>query len=90
MHAERLERVDRALSVAQGAYADALARREDLALRATRVRDALAHDEGARTAMASLAEQAQTLLEAHPTDLTRLEALVQAQETFARTMGVTP
>jgi hypothetical protein len=85
-----LERVDRALSVAQGAYADALARREDLALRATRVRDALAHDEGARTATASLAEQAQALLEAHPTDLTRLEALVQAQETFARTMGGTP
>ena len=27
---------------------------------------------------------------ARPTDLTRLEALVQAQETFARTMGVRP
>ncbi|MFK5633762.1 MULTISPECIES: hypothetical protein [unclassified Ornithinimicrobium] len=84
-----LERVDRALSVAQGDYAAALARREDLALRATRVRDALEHDEGARTAVASLAEQAQALVEARPTDLTRLEALVQAQETFARTMGVT-
>ena len=37
----------------------------------------------------ALVEQTQALLAARPADLTRLEALVQAQETFARTMGVT-
>lgn len=84
----RLERVERALGVAQTAYAQALARREELALRAARVREALAGDAGTGTATAGLAEQAQVLLEARPTDLTRLEATVQAQETFARTMGV--
>ncbi|GGK68238.1 hypothetical protein [Ornithinimicrobium pekingense] len=84
----RLERVDRALGVAQTSYAQALARREELALRARTVREALQGDADATAAMASLAQQAQALLEARPTDLTRLEALVQAQETFARTMGV--
>ncbi len=84
----RLERVDRALGVAQGAYAQALARREELGLRARTVREALSGDGDAAAAMAGLVEQAQALLDARPTDLTRLEALVQAQETFARTMGV--
>ena len=51
--------------------------------------EALATDEGAAAAMGTLAEQTQALLSTHPTDLTRLEALVQAQETFARTLGVT-
>ncbi|RIK16225.1 MAG: hypothetical protein DCC50_05635 [Acidobacteria bacterium] len=83
----RLERVDRALGVAQGSYAEALSRREELALRARTVHEALeGTDAGA--AMSGLAEQVQALLDARPTDLTRLEALVQAQETFARTMGV--
>lgn len=84
----RLERVDRALGVAQSAYAQALARREELALRARTVREALAASPDASAAMAGIAEQAQQLLGTSPTDLTRLEALVQAQETFARTMGV--
>lgn len=84
---DRLERVDRALGVAQTSYAQALAGREELGLRARTVHEALeGTDAGA--AMAGLAEQAQTLLDARPTDVTRLEALVQAQETFARTMGV--
>ena len=81
----RLERVDRALTVAQTTYAAALARRDDLAERAEKVRDALSGD--AAASMAPLVEQARTLLDARPTDLVRLEALVQAQETFARTMG---
>lgn len=84
----RLERVDRALAHAQGEYAAALDRRADLASRAERVSAAVAADEAASAAIASLAEQSQALLEQEPTDLTRLEALVQAQETFARTMGV--
>ncbi|AXH95702.1 hypothetical protein [Ornithinimicrobium avium] len=83
----RLARVDRALRVAQGSYAEALARREELALRARSVHEALAGS-GAGAAMSGLAEQVQALLDARPTDLTRLEALVQAQEAFARTMGV--
>lgn len=86
----RLERVDRALGLAQSTYAQALARREELELRARTVHEALAHDADASAAMAGLDEQVKALLEAHPTDLTRLEALVQAQESFARTMGVRP
>lgn len=86
----RLERVDRALGVAQSTYAQALARREDLAQRAEAVRAALEQDADASAAVASLAEQTASLLAARPTDTTRLEALVQAQETFARTMGVRP
>lgn len=84
----RLERVERALTHAHGEYAAALQRRDDLAARATRVHDALAADPGASAAMDTLAAQVSDLLGHHPTDLTRLEALVQAQETFARTMGV--
>lgn len=83
----RLERVDRALGVAQNSYAEALARREELALRARSVHAAL-EGSASGAAMSGLAEQVQALLDARPTDLTRLEALVQAQETFARTMGV--
>lgn len=82
----RLERVDRALTMAQTAYAAALARRDDLAARAAHVGEVLQGDAGA--SMAPLVEQTRALLDAPPTDLTRLEALVQAQETFARTMGV--
>lgn len=85
----RLDRVGQALGHAHGEYAAALARRDDLADRAARVSEALATDEGAAAAMGTLAEQTQALLSTHPTDLTRLEALVQAQETFARTLGVT-
>jgi hypothetical protein len=84
----RLDRVERALTQAHGEYAAALARRDGLAERAGRVHAALAADEGASVAMGSLAEQTTAALQARPTDLTRLEALVQAQETFARTMGV--
>ncbi|GAA1180713.1 hypothetical protein GCM10009584_23400 [Ornithinimicrobium humiphilum] len=84
----KLERVDKALGIAQTAYAQALARREELAQRAGAVRAALAGDADATAAMGGLAEQAAALIESRPTDLTRLEALVQAQETFARTMGV--
>lgn len=84
----RLDRVDRALILAQSEYAAALGRRDELAERAAAVRAALAQDESAAAAVGGLAEQAERLLTAHPTDLTRLEALVQAQETFARTMGV--
>ena len=80
--------MDRALGVAQTTYAQALARREELALRARTVREALGGNPDASAAMTGVAEQAQALLDARPTDLTRLEALVQAQETFARTMGV--
>lgn len=86
----RLERVDRALTMAQQAYAAALERREDLAGRAERVHAALAADEQGAAASAGLAEQAEALLARVPTDLTRLEAMVQAQETLARTMGVEP
>ena len=87
----RLERVDRALTMAQTTYATALARRDDLVERAERVRTALGPDGAAGeagAAMAPLVEQTTALIEARPTDLTRLEALVQAQESFARTMGV--
>ena len=84
----RLERVERALTMAQSEYAAALGRRDDLAERAAAVRAALAGDEAAATAIGSLAEQSAALLADRPTDLTRLEALVQAQEAFARTMGV--
>lgn len=84
----RLERVNRALTLAQSEYAAALARRDDLAERAAAVRSALASDPAASAAVGSLADQAAALLEQQPTDLTRLEALVQAQEAFARTMGV--
>ncbi|MFK5583893.1 hypothetical protein [Serinicoccus sp. LYQ131] len=95
----RLERVERALTMAHGEYAAALARRDDLAERAAAVRDRLAGpagdgdgdpddpDEPAAVAMSGLVHQTQALLAATPTDLTRLEALVQAQETFLRTMG---
>lgn len=83
----RLDRVDQALTHAHGEYAAALARRDDLAERADRVRTALEAVEGASVAMGSLTEQTQELLGNHPTDLTKLEALVQAQETFARTLG---
>lgn len=83
----RLDRVDQALTHAHGEYAAALARREELAERADRVRAALSDDDGASAAMDSLTGQTQELLASHPTDLTRLEALVQAQETFARTLG---
>lgn len=83
----RLERVERALTMAQGEYAAALGRRDDLAERAAAVRARLADDEVAASAMGGLAEQAESLLASHPTDLTRLQALVQAQETFIRTMG---
>ena len=86
----RLERVDRALTMAQQAYAAALERREDLAGRAERVHAVLAADEQGAAASAGLAEQAEALLARAPTDLTRLEAMVQAQETLARTMGVEP
>lgn len=82
----RLERVDRALTLAQSTYAAVLARRDDLAARAAHLGDVLDGDAGA--SMAPLVEQTRALLDARPTDLTRLEALVQAQETFARTMGV--
>lgn len=84
----KLERVDRALSMAQSTYAAALARREDLIARAARLRDAFSEGSDASAAMSGLAAQAQVLIDASPTDLTQLEALVQAQETFARTMGV--
>ncbi|ANS78320.1 hypothetical protein SGUI_0924 [Serinicoccus hydrothermalis] len=83
---ERLGRVERALGVAHSEYAAALDRLEDLTERATTVREALADE----PAVLALAEQTDTLLRTRPTDLTRLEALVQAQESFARTMGVTP
>lgn len=83
----RLDRVDQALTHAHGEYAAALARRDDLAERADRVRTALEAVEGASVAMGSLTDQTQELLGNHPTDLTKLEALVQAQETFARTLG---
>lgn len=86
----KLERVDRALSVAQTQYAAALARREDLAERAAAVRAALAGDEVAAAATAALADQAEDLLATQPTDLTRLEALVKAQESYAAAMGVRP
>ncbi|SOC52126.1 hypothetical protein [Ornithinimicrobium cerasi] len=82
----RLERVDRALTLAQTTYAAALARREDLTTRAAHLGDVL--DGDAAASMAPLVEQTRALLEARPSDLTRVEALVQAQETFARTMGV--
>lgn len=85
----RLERVDRALTMAQSAYAGALARREELAHRADQLRASLAPESDAAAAMAPLMEQTRALIEATPTDLTRLEALVQAQESFARTMGIT-
>ncbi|MDO5740159.1 MAG: hypothetical protein Q4P07_08430 [Ornithinimicrobium sp.] len=84
----KLERVDRALSMAQSTYAAALARREDLITRAGRLRDALREGSDARAAMSGLVAQSQVLIDTSPTDLTQLEALVQAQETFARTMGV--
>ena len=85
---DRLERVERALTRAQSEYAAALGRRDDLAERAGAVRAALAGDDAAAAAIGSLAEQSEALLADRPTDLTRLEALVQAQEAFARTMGV--
>ncbi|WP_151524195.1 hypothetical protein [Serinicoccus kebangsaanensis] len=82
----RLARVERALGVAQSEYAAALARLDELTERAHRVREALADE----TAMLALAEQTDTLLQTRPTDLTRLEALVQAQESFVKALGVRP
>ena len=83
----RLERVERALAHAHGEYAAALARREDLAEQAAALRAALEAADSTG-AMSALIEQAQEILAAEPTDLTRLEALVRAQESFARAMGV--
>lgn len=85
---KRLERVDQALTVAQAAYADAAGRLEELTTRAQALARAL-EGHPAADDLAALTRQTESLLESRPTDLTRLEALVQAQETFARTMGVT-
>lgn len=83
----RLERVERALAHAHAEYAAALARRQDLAEQVARLRAALEAlpDAGA---MQALMAEADALLATEPTDLTRLEALVRAQEGFARAMGV--
>ncbi|WP_281964576.1 hypothetical protein [Serinicoccus marinus] len=86
---ERLGRVERALSMAHAEYAAALDRLEDLTERARRVRAALAAA-GSEDAMSTVADQTAAVLEDRPTDLTRLEALVQAQESYAKTMGVRP
>lgn len=83
----RLERVDQALSVAQSTYAEAAGQLEEWRSRAAAVQEALAGHPAAAD-LAGLGQQAEKLLAERPTDLTRLEALVQAQETFARTMGV--
>lgn len=83
----RLERVERALTHAHGEYAAARARRADLAEQVTRLRTALESLEGSG-AMQALMTEADALLASEPTDLTRLEALVRAQEGFARAMGV--
>lgn len=84
----RLERVDRALTMAQSTYASALSRREELVERAGQLAAALPPDSDAGAAMAPLVAQTTATIESEPTDLTRLEALVQAQESFARTMGL--
>lgn len=87
----RLERVDRALTHAHGEYAAALARRDDLAERADLLRAALAAaDTGGAGAAHALVEETRSVLATEPTDLTRLEALVRAQESFATAMGVRP
>lgn len=83
----RLERVERALTHAHGEYAAARARRADLAEQVARLRTALEPLEGSG-AMQALMTEADALLASEPTDLTRLEALVRAQEGFARAMGV--
>ncbi|MGO0576297.1 hypothetical protein [Ornithinimicrobium panacihumi] len=85
----RLERVDRALTMAQTTYAAALARREDLVQQARALASALGPDSGAGSAMVPLVQQTERLIADEPTDLTQLEALVQAQQSFARTMGIT-
>lgn len=86
---ERLERVERALTIAQGEYAAALTRLEDLTERAARVRRSLTEGGAGdpEPAILALADQTDGLLTARPTDLTRLEALVQAQESYAAAMG---
>ncbi|WP_298748018.1 hypothetical protein [uncultured Serinicoccus sp.] len=87
----RLERVERALTVAQGEYAAALERIEDLTERAARVRRQLTQSSGEpEPAIEVLADQTDALLATRPTDLTRLQALVQAQESFATAMGGRP
>lgn len=83
----RLERVERALAHAHTEYAAALARRQDLAEQVARLRTALETVDGSG-AMQALTAEADGLLATEPTDLTRLEALVRAQEGFARAMGV--
>ncbi|QFG68100.1 hypothetical protein [Ornithinimicrobium pratense] len=83
----RLERVERALAHAHTEYAAALARRQDLAEQVARLRTALEAVDGSG-AMQALMAEADALLATEPTDLTRLEALVRAQEGFARAMGV--